>query len=1388
MATTTASESGGALGVNLARTAVEVVIPDEHAVLLEITSGWLGVQGATRDLLREVHHRYVGWRQVLDDIHRRAMGDLHRLNAHERGAEALGVYCDLYAMVVERAGDEQLRSDATRRWLMYLTAIATRSGGRLERNVPVLRAAMARLARLLEAGPATTAAISPGLKRLARALAEAPPAVVGGAAEDALALLAYALEETYRRWTAQPDPGAWYRQVAPEGWGTDLPERVARISHERLRLRAAELAAAVAAEGGPRARAERLLALPDDSQIARAHLEAAEAFTARDAGRDPTLARIHWLLRVLGHPLLGVVQDAALRDVGRLCSRLLGEPGDREGLVREVFRLLRRGDLPQTRAFTDLVAQLGGEVMSRGEPRLASVLVDEMLELGVAHPRFGGYTDEWGVRVDPAHLRGVRAHLAVIGAGPALARRLIAGLVAHLRLGGVFIADTDLFQRDVSTLLARDIGPAYLYVKQLLRVFPVYFSEIGAEGELRATSTRLDELAGRRDPLCHLLRKQSHVECNPRLIPFAEEIVRYWATGDTAGLAAYVPESIGRRLAGGGDGEAAALCAVTAAAAELAGGVEALLALEPHAVAALRDEVAAPDPVAGEKLELIFRVRAELRRKYALDHADVLRRLRGAGAVGAGVARDLERAMAEGRHDAALELVMQALEALRVVVLRPGEPAPVEDIYLKRHIAVGIPSMYGSYREERLDAVGLILRLESLATALFERVIDDEPLERPNRGDMRRVAGWLRLLMRALRTDGYRAQGLAHCVAMLDEAVERPGVRRDQYRNVFQLMSRNIEGLVRARILDVYEEPARRACSSMVREGVLARAPGESEEESVLKHVEALERELIAESFGLSRLDLLVGRLLHALADGPDDEVLPGAVAGRRPPHAVRIGDRSHRRDGIVALGNKGYMLTRLADLGFRVPAGFVLSIQPGRDDGGDERLAALVSDGVARLERDAGGRFGDPARPLLLSVRGGAPISMPGMLESFLNVGASPEVVAGLAASPGRAWSAWDAYRRFLQLWGMSDGIPRERFDALIRGFKHRHAVEKKALLAAGQMAELAGEYRALILAEGVSLIDEPFAQLMECVRRVRRSWDSDRARLYRAELGISDGWGTGVVVQAMVFGNLGMRSGTGVMLTRPPSGDSDAAEPYGDFILKAQGDDVVGGLVETFPLGERQRLAERRTSPVSLERSFPEIHAALADLARTLVEDVGMNHQEVEFTFEGDRRDELYVLQTRDMVTAASAVLPAFLDTPALRAARIAGGIGVGGGALSGRAAHRLDDIDRLRARFPDDPVILLRRDTVPDDIPAVLRSDGLLTAVGGVTSHAAVAAKRLGKTCVVGARPFDVDGDAGPSRMGRWTVRTGDLISINGIDGSVHLGAHDVIDVPVRGRAQQ
>ena len=1375
---------GGALEANLARTAVEVVVPPEHAILLEITAAWRGVHDATAELLREVHHHYVGWAETLTDLHRRAMSDFHYINGHPRGGEAIAIVCDLYAKVLREATPRGVHEDAARHWLTYLEHVTHESGETLSRNAPVLRGAVVELDGIIRNTPDLASTASSGLRRLAAALSRAPAGCADAPTEATLALLSRSLEIVYERWLEREDPAEWRRAIAPPALVGSDDDGSALVTHadlRRMRERLRQLD-----DGRPlRDHAQELVAFPDNARIISGYLAEADAL-GRSRGSAGAVATIAWLLKMLEHPDLVPAQETALRGVTRTCSEVLARGAGADGvhLVRTVFELLHRRSFPYPTTVLNLIKGIGREAIASHEPDLASAAVDEVLATDFEYPGFHGFTAEWNVRANPSHIEAIRTYLRMIEADPVAARPLLAALVGHLRLGGVSIVDSALFQRDISSLLACDIQSVYVQVKHLLKLFPVYFSEIGAEGELRAVSTRIDEALRRRDPLCNFLRKQSHVECNPHLIDFVEEIARFWATGDRGPLAAYVPESLFDTL-DVEDPTSRGLHAIFAELVRQTGSVDGIFALGLDDLQARIDAIHDTDDIDRERGELLVRIWHEIRRKYTLDHTDVLQRLRAFHRIDSILLTDLEIALADGADVRALDHALSVLEHLQAIVLRRGETQTHEDIYYKRHIAVGIPSMYGSYHEERFDAMGLTFRLESLTSTLVGRVMVEEALPDDPIDRMRMIAGWLGQLHRGLRTDGFRAQGIALFLAMLNEALGRPATTNAQLLNVFQLLSRSLESTIRARILEVYEQPLRRVIRRMIERSVIVDGNGD---EGALRHSEALIRSLIAESLALQRFDTIVGQAIGELRESTPRPIRPAPPSLDLDRSVVPLATAPAEL-GPVALGRKAFMLRRLAQLGMRVPEGFVLTTDvflardrmranPALRRGVEDR----VREELANLERRVGARFGDTERPLLLSVRSGAPLSMPGMLATYLNVGMSPAVTEAVAATQG-SWTAWDAYRRFVQSWGMGHGLDRDRFDRLIADAKRRGGVPRKALLPSDDMRRLAQTYRRVVADAHIVVEEDPFSQLLTCVDLVQASWDAPGACLYRQELQLADEWGTAVIVQAMVFGNLGPRSGSGVLLTTDPGRAVDALEISGDFTVQGQGDDVVGGLVTTFPITERQRHAEARDVDISLEKDFPAIHQALRDVAHTLVETHGMNHQEIEFTFESDRAEDLYLLQARDTVVAPHAVVSAFRPSVALDRARLTAGIGVSGGALSGRVAHTAQDIVTLRARDPSGAVILLRPDTVPDDIALVLDCDGLLTALGGATSHAAVAAKRLGKTCVVGCRLLDVDERHGMSRIGPRALRTGDLVSISGLDGTVYLGAHPMEMVGVQ-----
>jgi pyruvate,orthophosphate dikinase len=1374
-----------ALEVNLRRTAVHVVIPEDQQVLLELTASRYGVQENTKKLLREINHPYVNWFQTLDDLHRRAMGDFAHYVKHERVAQAVEVFCSLYDRVAEKAPSPSLREAAVRNQLSYLEKVVRDAGEALARILPALEGALDMLEGVLGRDPRQAVVASPRLRHFADALRGAAPAAEG-VAERSLGLLAFALRHVYEEWLEREDPAGWWREGAGAVPGTPLPDKVAAISHERFAAHRDAIDELAGGGGTLQERAEVLLSLPDQARIERSYLDAAASLDSE--AKEPwenQLERIRWLIKLLSVEALGPVHEQALSEINHAYLDVL-RAGDRHALelvVRETFSRLRHSELAFSPTALNLIAKIGEQALATGDRDWAEIVIGELLDWDFPTPGFSGFTDDWKVQVNPAHLRAMRAYLSVIEANPELARRLVAALVVHLEIGGIFVADTDLFQKDVSKLLNSGVGPVYHTVKHLLKIFPVYFHDIGAEGELRDVSSRIDELEERHDPLCHFLRKQCHVESNPLLIDFIEAIAHFWATGEREPLRPYVPAPLFDRL----DPENEEQKGLHEVFARMVGGREprSFFDAEPADFEHTLSQVTDGSPIDREKARLLFRLRKLIGQKYELDHDDLLDRLRGFHRIPEEQIETLQRTLLERRDEEALQTLVSILERLKGIIVSEERTEGVEDIYYKRHIAVGIPSMYGRYREEKFEAVGLTFRIESLANVLFERMVAEQELRYVTKSTLRKVARWLRLMLRAIRIDGCTGRAISTGISMLDQALLAEGVSIDQYVNIFQFTSHAVEKVIRIRFLDVYETILDRVLQGMIRRGLVHADAGSDPQETILKVSETFLRDRIAQSFALQQLDTLVGKVLQSLQEGRerfDHDTLNVLMSYDGDRCFAAIDGELGPLDGAIYLGNKGYMIKRLAREGISVPPGFIITTEFYRCldairscDDLQHDVTEQLHKQIARLERRTGARFGDPKHPLLLSVRSSATISMPGVLDTFLNVGLSETVAAGFAARSGSAWGAWDAYRRFLQFWGMAHGLDRDVFDAMMREAKQEFGVEKKSHMPDQDMKALALRYRQLLLDHSVKVTDDPYEQLATCVDLVLDSWHSEKARIYRSETQIAEEWGTSVIVQSMVYGNLNERSGTGVTLTRDPRRASDDVRLFGDFILQGQGEDVVSGLVDTFPISEEQRLSLATSATMSLEKDVPRIYEALYGHARTLIRDQGMYHQEIEFTFESDEPDNLYILQTRDAVMASVTSVPAFVPTEALERAKVATGIGVGGGALSGRVALTAEDIVELRHRYREEPIILLRPDTVPDDIPLLLQADGMVTAIGGATSHAAVVAQRLGRTCVVGCRQLHVDEAEKRSDLGGLTLKTGDLLSINGSDGSIYLGKH-------------
>jgi pyruvate,orthophosphate dikinase len=358
-----------------------------------------------------------------------------------------------------------------------------------------------------------------------------------------------------------------------------------------------------------------------------------------------------------------------------------------------------------------------------------------------------------------------------------------------------------------------------------------------------------------------------------------------------------------------------------------------------------------------------------------------------------------------------------------------------------------------------------------------------------------------------------------------------------------------------------------------------------------------------------------------------------------------------------------------------------------------------------------------------------------------------------------------------------MAFGLNRDNFDEIIVMFKERLGVPYKRDFSGSQMKQIALQYRDYVLQEGIEIETSPYDQLYVAVRKVFESWYADKAVTFRQIMGISHDWGTAVTVQKMVFGNLSHRSGTGVVFTHNPRWPSDTIGLWGDFTTGNQGEDVVSGLVKTLPISQDQAEMESRETDITLETHFPVIYTAIRNLAKRLIYDEKWAPQEMEFTFEGPSENTLYFLQTRDMAIRERKKVLSFIKKPGIQVPLLGHGIGVSGGAMTGRVVYNMEEIGQWREKEPDTPLILVRNDTVPDDIREIHAADGLLTARGGSTSHAAIVAHRLGKTCVVGCADLVCVEKESRCSLNQTVFNAGDRVSIDGREGSVYGGVMEV-----------
>ncbi|WP_420208483.1 PEP/pyruvate-binding domain-containing protein [Candidatus Electronema sp. JC] len=1393
-----------ALEANFQQTASTVEISPRWRPLQEVVARYQGLASRLEHLLYEISHPYRNWQLIISELRPFVLKNISHYLSHEQGPDCFALFSSIF---LDALKDSRKNSKVVSQTVEALLAYADKlisslTPQTLPRYGGALNAFFEQLVRLDEMDSGVMMQMVQGhhpLKKMAEQLINLgrKSGEQNYSCAAAAKLLRKVLSLNYACWLKEEDPQPWFESQCGSFCGDwQAGPQLAAISHARMRehLAALEL---INIEEDPYQALSEMLELPAHIDVVRLYREIPAKLGEEGGETDPTMIenrKLFFLFRIMDTAGLSLIHEETLREINRSLVQLIRRQSfdEIEQFFTTTFHLLKANVRKYPHTSLQCIQVIGGEVFQRGNSRLVEAFLFETVRFGFQYANVMGVDEDWQPITNPAHLANIRVWLNLIMQEPKWCSTLFSALIINIRLTGTCVKDTDLFQRDITQLLNHPIKPIYNLAKQFTKLMPVFFNEIGAEGELRDVSTELDESHKRHDVLIHFLRKQSHVESSNLIVGFIRAIFVFWLTLDKNGLKPYLPEEILGQVQTSGPfvDELHVLARRVRDEMEYSNVDELLTWDEAERKAWLERQT---DLSAGERkrFDLLVRMHRLLHHKYSLGMEELRCQLQHAAQNGFPEMEELLTVLENGDTCSCLDALLTHLEQLKQVILSDKKFEPKEEIYYKRHIAVDIPSVYGRYSERKFDALGLAFRLETLANIYLERLNLSINLGFITQATFIRIAQTLSFYIRALKIDGITSRRLDTYTSLLDASISMKRFTYTQHLDIVRGLSEGVKDVIYAHYTNVHQNNLSIIIPQIGRENLLTKFRPLWDDEDMPSTIHRLSesffRDLIATTFGLQHLDNFITRIIQTLEAQRDilDEQTIDLLMTYNPETTISsLHNENLRTHNLIHLGNKGFNLMLLANDGKPVPPAFIITTEIFRCWPAVQRFTKAKEEFMQRLraaitgiEEQTGRSFGSPDTPLLLSVRSGSAISMPGMMSTIHNVGLNEDLLEELVAHhPEQKYFLWDNYRRFLQSWAMGTGMGREEFGSMMNAHKKRYNVRLKREFSPEQMRELALEYRNALRRHGCNAPEDPWLQLIGAVEMVLESWNTHKARQYRHLMDVSDDWGTAVTVQAMVYGNRSQQAGSGVLFTAHPYRKVRRVALWGDYASSDQGEDIVSGLVTSYPISVEQAELDGRSAEQTLERRFPKIYERLLSIARDLVYTKEWNPQEIEFTFEGPEPEALYILQTRDMITIKKKEhFRVFEETEAQQAALLGKGIGVSGSALSGLAVFTDENIRQLRSEQPNVPLILIRQDTVPEDIREISMSDGLLTARGGQTSHASVVATRLEKTCVVGCRDLQVFEASAHAMINGFRISFGDPVSIDGRSGLFLRGMH-------------
>jgi len=1403
-----------ALKANLLETAENVVIDPELMLLLGMMEKYKGLHSSLEGLLYEICHPFRNWSLILPLYRSFVLKNSGHFIRQLDGPKAIELFADLFFQAIRDSEKNisllSLIVEAEIAWIEKVVSLL--DADNLKRFEKTLGHIFNRIAAFeKEDNPALIHIVQgqhPMKNPAHRLLAISSEHGVKFDYRPLAYLMRTVLMKCYDYWLLEDDPMPWFLERC-RILDHDFPSEqlFSPVSHDTIKKHRQALNA-IDVESEPTKALGDLLALPAHVDIVRYYREIPDKLAKAEAkseeeekvsgtrDRFAENKKLLFLFKIMDTKGLYLIHEETLREINRGLVQLVRQQSfeEIEEFLLTTFQLLKANVNKYPHTSLQCIQVLGGEVFNRGNSRMVETFLWEVVRFGFQYAKVAGVDEDWQPLTNPAHLNNIRVWLTLIEQEPKWCSTLFSALIINLKLTGTCVKDTDLFQRDISELLNHPIKPIYNLAKQFTKLMPVFFNEIGAEGELRDVSTELDEIYKRKDVLIHFLRKQSHVESSNLIVDFIKAIFLFWKTRKKTLLRAYIPEEVYNQVTVEGpfiDDQYRLAQRITEQLEFRS--MQDILDWKTEDLKKFLSDQTDLASLELRRFELLVQMFKLLHRKYNLGFQELRSELLQAAQEGfpemEGVLASLETCGTAG----CLETLLKALEGLRDIILSPERFKAREDIYYKRHIAVDIPSVYGRYRERKFDSLSLTFRLENLANIYLEKLPETVNLSFITQATFFRIVKCLKFFLQALRIDGITSRRLDIYMSLLSNSLKVRRFSYTQYLDIFRGLSEGVKDIIYAFYTNIHQNNLSIIIPQINPSDLVTKYRSLWDVDDITNTIHRVSefffRDLISSTFGLQHLDNFIVRIIQTLENQKDilDKQGLDLLMTYNPEKTISsLYHINPFTNDLIHLGNKGYNLMTLASDGISVPPAFVITTEVFRCRDvvfgfakAREEFMQRIRASLSEIEEITGKVYGSPDRPLLLSVRSGGAISMPGMMATIHNVGMNEELIEEYVQDHNSdAYLSWDNYRRFLQSWAMISGMQREDFQELMNEAKAKHHVNLKREFSPEQMKGLALSYQKLIRKRGYGIPDDPWLQLVNAIQKVLDSWDTFKASDYRKIMDVSDAWGTAVIVQAMVFGNCSDTAGAGVLFTAHPYRKVSRVALWGDYAYGDQGEDIVSGLVTSYAVSVEQAELDGRTVEETLERRFPDIYQRLLSISRDLVYEKNWNPQEIEFTFEGPSPDQLYLLQTRDMITIKKKEhLNVFVENKTLAESILGKGVGVSGSAMSGRAVFSESNIKELRKSDPGTHLILFRQDTVPEDIKVIDMADGLITSRGGQTSHASVVAVRLEKTCVVGCKRLKVYETGQYCEIDDKRIRFGDHVSIDGRNGLLLLGDHQI-----------